>query len=403
MKFKYKAITKEGVNQEGIVEASSEQEAVDILHQRNLTIISVKSVEEIPVFQKEITIFERIRPRDLVVFFRELATLIEGKVPITEALKSLVVQTQNRKLKNIISEIAQEVESGVSLSKAMLKYKDVFSEFYISLIKSAEISGTLDKTLTYIADYEEKRYETISKIKGALSYPAFVVGFTFIIGILVMIYVVPNITSILIESGAKLPLATRILIATSNFLREFWWALLIVLVASIGGFIYFYKNSIEFKKKIDKIFLKIPVFGKVLQEFYLERISDNLSTLLRGGISILRSLEVTSQVVANQIFREILLEAKEDIKGGKSMSSVLMRHPEIPLMFVELVKVGETSGSLDEVLGKMAVFYRKEVERVMENATKMIEPILVVAIGAGVAIMIAAVILPIYNLAQAIK
>lgn len=403
MKFKYRAITKDGITQEGIIEASTENEAIKTLHLRDLTIVSCRSLENIPIYQKEVTIFERITSKDLVVFFRELATLIEGKVVITEALKSLIKQTRKQKLRAVISQIAQEVESGVAFSKAMAKFRYLFPEFYISLIRSAEISGTLERTLVYIADYEEKKYETVSKIKGALQYPLFVIGMTIIVGIVVMIFVIPQLTSILLEAGAELPLATKILIWSSNFLRHFWWILIGGIIAFIVSFIYFYKKNIDFKRFIDKFLLKIPVFGEIIKEFYLERISDNLSTLLKGGITILKSLEVSADVTGNQVFKEILLEAQEQIKAGKSISSVLQTHLEIPPMFVELVRVGETSGSLDEVLAKVSKFYSKEVENVVQNITKLIEPFLVVIIGGGVAIMIMAVLLPIYNLTQAIK
>lgn len=403
MKFKYKAITKDGINQEGFIEAEGENEAIKSLHLRDLTILSCKSYAEIPAYQKEITIFQRITPKDLVVFFRELATLIEGKVVITEALKSLVKQTGNAKLKFVISEIAQEVESGVSLSKAMGRFSDLFPEFYTSLVRSAEISGSLEQTLVYIADYEEKKYDTISKIKGALSYPIFVVGMTLVVGVIVMMFVIPNITSILIEANAQLPLSTKILIATSDFLKRFWWLVLIILGGSVFAFGYSYKKYTIFKREVDRWILKLPVFGLIIKEFYLERISGNLSTLLKGGITILRSLEVTSKVTGNQIYKEILIEAQEEIKAGKSMSSVFRIHPEMPPMFIELIKVGETSGSLDEVLSKVSKFYAKEVDNVVENIAKLIEPFLVVVIGVGVAVMIMAVLMPIYNLAQAIK
>lgn len=403
MKFKYRAITKDGIDQEGVVEASSENEAIKTLHLRNLTVISLRNLEDIPIHQREITIFERISSKDLVVFFRELATLIEGKVVITEALKSLIKQTKKKKLRGIISQIAEDVEGGIAFSKALAKFKELFPEFYISLVRSAEISGNLERTLIYIADYEEKKYETISKIKGALQYPVFVIGMTMVVGIIVMIFVIPQLTSILLEAGAELPLATKILIWTSSFLRRFWWLLILGIIAFIVGFIYFYKNNIDFKRLVDRLMLKIPMFGEIIKEFYLERISDNLSTLLKGGITIIKSLEVSADVTGNQIFREILIESQEQIKAGKSISSVLQIHPEIPPMFVELVRVGETSGSLDEVLAKISKFYGKEVENVVQNITKLIEPFLVVIIGGGVAVMIMAVLLPIYNLAQAIK
>lgn len=396
MKFNYQARTKDGRLQEGIVEAAARDEAVKTLHDHDLVILELKA-DDASLLNKNISFFQRIKQKDVVVFSRELAVLVEGKVPIVEALKSLAHQTTNPMMRQVVSQLAKDVEGGMSLARAFGKHTKVFSEFYINLLRSAEVSGTLEQSLLYLADYEEKRLETVSKIKGALTYPAFVITASVIVGVLMMIFVVPQITQILVDAGGSLPLPTRILIFTSDLMRNNWAALLITLIAGGAGF-WYYIHTPKGKRVWHRVVLYLPLFGPVFRKFYLERIADNLSTLLKGGISIIKALDTTAKVTGNSIFQDIILEAKEEVKAGKSISSVLEKHQEFPPMFVELTKVGEHSGNLDTILRRLATFYNKEVASVMDNLTKLIEPLLVVVLGLGVALLMSAVLLPIYNL-----
>lgn len=403
MEFNYKAKTESGDIQKGTVEAESRDEALSTLDSHSLTVVELVAKKDIPIYEREfgIPFLHRVSQRDLVVFSRELATLVGGEVAIVEALRSLSRQVSNPRFKSMISEVAQDVKGGEALSKALSHHDEAFSDFYINLVKSAEASGTLNETLNYLADYQERRYETISNVRGAMMYPAFVLAATLIIGVLTMIFIIPQITEIFSGPDVTLPLPTKILIGISNLMRSYWY----VLIGAVGGGIYgFWKwiHTEEGRKKWHSALLHTPYFGKIFQKFYLSRLASNLSTLLKGGISIIRTLEISSQVIGNEVYKNILLEAKEQVRVGKSMSSVFTFYEEIPPMFTEMVKVGEKSGSIDQMLGKLSDFYRKEVDRIIERLSEIIEPVLIIILGAGVAFLALSIIMPIYNMTQAI-
>ena len=401
MKFRYKAQNSEKIVQEGIVEAETKEEAIKTLQDYGLIVFSLVAEDDIPIYKKRVNIafLNRIKQKDLVVFSRELATLVEGKVSLVEALKSLARQTTNPSFRDILAVVAQDVEGGSSLSKAMSKYPKIFSDFYMNLIRSSEVSGTLEKTLIYLADYEEKRHETTSKVKGAMMYPALLLVFMVIIGIFAMVKIVPQITAMLVEAKVELPLTTKALIGLSNFLQKFWY-IAIILAGGAGYGFWYWIHTPQGSNIIGRIVLKIPVFGTILKHFYLNRIADNLKTLLRGGISILRSLEVTASVIGNSVYRDIILETKEEVRGGKNMSSVFMVYKEFPPMFTEMVKVGEKSGNIDNMLDKLASFYKKEVDAVIDNISKLIEPFLIIIMALGVAFLVSSIIIPIYKMSE---
>jgi len=402
MKFRYKAQNQEKIVQAGVIEAESREEAIKTLQSHNLVIFSLVAEKDIPFFKKQVNVpfLNRIKQKDLVVFSRELATLVEGKVSIVEALKSLARQTSNPNFKDIIAILAQEIEGGSSLSKSMNKYPKVFSNFYINLIRSAEVSGTLEKTLVYLADYEESRHDTVSKIKGAMMYPLVLLIFMGAIGIFAMVAIVPQITSMLLEANVELPMMTKLLIGLSHFMQKFWYLVIVLIIGVIFGFIKWIHSS-RGNKIWGKIILKIPIVSGVLKNFYLNRIADNLKTLLKGGISILKALDVVSGVIGNSVYRDIILETREEVRGGRSMSSVFEVYREFPPMFTEMVKVGEKSGNIDTMLEKLASFYKKEVDAVIDNVSKLIEPFLIIILALGVAFLVSAIIIPIYKMSEA--
>ncbi|MBU1292391.1 type II secretion system F family protein [Patescibacteria group bacterium] len=398
MKFNYIARNKDGETQSGIIKASSEQAALKSLQDHSLVVVSLKSFEEQPIFSKRIKFFERVNRKDAFVFFRQLAILVDANVPLVQSLKALGRQVESDYFKEVINEIANNVDGGMSLSSSFAKYPKVFSIFSINLIKTGEVSGQLQESLIYLADHLENEYYLISKVRGAMSYPAFILGAFVIVGVLVMVMVIPQLTSILTEAGQELPWTTKIVIFTSNFIRGYGWILLIL---AIGGGVGFWKYKQTEKGRVvwDTIKIKIPLFGPIFKKTYLARLSDNLSALIKGGVSIIQSLNVSGEVVGNSVFKAILFKARDDVKEGKSISSALEGHDEFPPLFTQMIKTGEQTGKLDSILGKLSVFYSKEVENVVDNLSRLIEPILLVALGIGVSILVFSVFMPIYNLA----
>jgi len=398
MKFNYLARTPKGKTQKGTVEASDQSVALETLQSRNLIVIKLKPAEEISLFSKRLKIFERIKRKEIYIFFRELAILVEADVPLVQSLKALSQQMENPYFKEIIFEVANDVDGGSAFSKAMSKYPKVFSAFSVNLIKSGEITGRLQECLNYLSDYLEKEYELTSKVRGAMAYPAFILSAFLIVGVLVIVMVIPQLTSVLTEAGQELPLSTKAVIAVSEFTRSFGWVILLIF-AVLGVVFWRYRKTKEGKKVLDKVKLKLPVFGKIFQKTYLARLSDNLSALVKGGVSIIQSLNVSGQIIGNTVFQEIIWQARDQVRIGRSISSSLEKHKEFPPLFCQMVKTGEKTGKLDFILEKLSVFYNKEVENVVNNLSQLIEPILLIGLGIGVAVLVFSVFMPIYNLA----
>lgn len=397
MKFNYLARSQKGELQNGLVEATDEDAALRMLQGRNLIVVSLKSAEKVSLAFKRIKILEHVKAKDVYVFFRQLSILVDANVPLVQSLRALSDQVKSDYFKESLFKIANDVDSGDSLSKAFAKHPKIFSTFAINMIKSGEVSGRLQESLNYLADYLEKRHYLTSKVRGAMFYPGFIL-FTFtVIGILVMVVVMPNLTSILTESGQELPWTTKLIIFISNFMIKYWWVLLIALVGSVYG-IYKSIKTKSGRRLWDRIKLKIPIFGNIFKKTYLSQFADSLSALVKGGVSIIQALNVAGQVTGNVIYQEIIFKTRDEVKIGKSISSVIEQYKEFTPLFVQMTRTGEKTGQLESILGKLATFYNKEVDNIVENLSKLLEPILLIFLAMGVAVLVAAVFMPIYNM-----
>jgi len=400
MKFNYIVRTKKGNSQSGAIEAADKSTALDILQGRGLLILKITSVEKTSFFIKEFKFLQRIKRRDIFIFFRQLAILVGADVPLVQSLKILGDQENNSKFKEIILEIATKIDGGASFSKSLSAYPKLFSSFAVNLAKTGEASGGLKESLEYLAEHLEKEYYLISKVRGAMAYPAFILGAFVIAGVLVMTMVIPNLTSILTESGQELPWSTKLVIFFSDLLRNYGWLLFLLLVG-FSVFAWKYGQNEEGKAQIDALKLKIPIFGKILQKTYLARLAESLSVLIKGGVSIIEALTISGNVVGNAVFAKTIFQARDDVKVGKAISSSLENHKEIPPMFTQMIRTGEKTGKIESILEKLSVFYNKEVENVVNSLSQIIEPVLLVGLGIGVAILVFAVFMPIYNLSGA--
>lgn len=399
MEFAFQARDNKGALRTGTVEASSEGSAFDILQQHGLVVTKLNPYSKVSMLE-QITLFDRVSAKDIVLFSRQLSTLINARVPIVQSLKILQAQVSSKKLQNIIADVTVKVENGDSLSLALTAYPKVFSGLYINLVKAGELSGTLDDSLGYLANQLEKDYDLRGKVIGALTYPAFIVATLIVVGFLMFIYVLPPLIAVLKESSVALPITTRILIASTNFMQHFWWLVLIILIGLVVGF-RFYTKSLGGKYVVDYLKIKLPVFGSLFVKIYMARFSRNLSTLVAGGIPIVKALDAVAEIVGNQVYHDIILEASQQVRSGKSIAQTLLDHPEFPAVVSQMTQIGETTGKLQEILDKLASFYEKEVEGVLRTLTTLIEPMIMVLLGLAVAIMVAGILLPIYNLASA--
>jgi len=400
MEFSYQARDNQGILRTGTVEAASEEAATDVLQNHGLIIIKIYPVGKIDILSK-INIFARISPKELVLFSRQFSTLIEAKVPIVQALRILQLQVTNHSFQKVISDIAEKVEAGDSLSVAVSNFPDVFSGLYVNLVRSGELSGTLDKSLVYLADQLEKDCDLRSKVVGALTYPAFIIGALVLVGVLMFVYVLPPLVGVLSEAQVELPITTRILIAATNFMQNFWW---VVILLVLGGGVAFriYSRSLGGRYMVDHGKIIIPIFGKMWQKIYMVRFARNLATLIAGGIPIVKALDSVADIIGNTVYRDIVLDASQQVRNGKGIASALVDRDEFPPLVSQMTQIGESTGKLQEVLEKMASFYEKEVEATLKTITTLIEPIIMILIGCAVAIMVAGILLPIYNLASAV-
>ena len=394
--YKYRAIDKNKKTKEGLVEATNKDFAVETLRGQGLSIVSI--TETAHKDKMSLTILDRIKQKDIVIFSRQFSVMISANVAVVQSLKILVEQTINLKLKIIISEIADEVDGGSKLSDSLAKRSKVFSDFYISVVKSGETSGKLDEVLNYLADEMEKDYDMMSKIRGAMIYPIFISSGLLVVGTIMMIYVVPKLTDILTETGTELPLTTKILIGTSGFMSESWWIILILLIV-IFATLKIYVNKPTGRRQFDYLKLKLPIFGRLFQLIYLVRFTRSMQTLIVGGVTISKSLEVSSSVVGNEIYRQLIESTIAEVEEGNSMSNVFLSSKEIPKMVSQMLAVGEKTGKIDVILERITDFYSREINNIVANLMTLMEPIIMVVMGVAVGIMVAAIILPMYNMA----
>src|SRR3989338_10649264 len=400
MFYDFKAKDAEGKDIQGVVEAQSEQTAQEALEERSLIpiMITARATEsKLQTFK----LFDRVKPKELVVFFRQLSTMSAANLPIVAALRILIKQTESQKLKTIISEIADEVDGGARLSQAFARHPDVFNNFYVNMVRSGETSGHLDEVLSYLADQREKDYDLMSKIRGAMIYPAFILSALCVVGVIMMVFVVPRLTSILTETGGELPLATKILIGTSGFMTKFWWLLLILVVGAVAGLRFSLKQR-PVRRWWDWMKIKLPVFGKLFQRIYIIRFTRSMNTLLKGGVPLPHALEITAEVVGSAVYRDLILRTVKQVQDGNPIAVEFVNSPEVPVMVSHMLSVGETTGQLEQILDRLTQFYAREVDNLVSNLVSLVEPLIMILMGLAVGVMVAAIIMPMYNLASSL-
>lgn len=404
MLYQYTATTLEGELKTGSIEASNVDIAISALQARSLVITDIKSAKQAGTILESLgnlKFFNKVKHKDIVVLSRQLATLFEAKIAVMDSLRLLAGQVTNTRLKESLTEIIEDIKGGSSLSSAMSKHPDIFSVFYINMIKSGEESGKLEEIFSSLADHLERSYELSSKTKNALIYPAFVVVTFFVVMVLMLTFVIPKLTSILTEVNQKIPFYTRILIGVSDFFRDFGVFLLGGAVAG-GLFLWKYGKTEKGNMAVSKFQTSFPFVGALYSKFYLSRMTDNMETLLSSGVPAVRTLEIAADVVGNKVYKNILLIAANEVKGGSSISEALSKYPEIPLMVVQMIKTGEETGKLNFMLKTLGRFYKKEVDNAVETLVSLIEPVMIVVLGGAVGILLISILGPIYNITAGI-
>jgi type IV pilus assembly protein PilC len=401
MLFIYKATTQTGEPREGTIEAPNMDIAIASLQRQALLVISVEEGDRGTFLSRALSIFDHVSTRDVVILSRQVATLFDAKVPVSSAFKLLAAESESEVLRRVLATVVDDIQAGVPISGAMAKHPNVFSDFYVNMVKSGEESGKLPESFAYLADYLERSYELISKTKNALIYPAFVVVSFVVVITIMLVVVIPRLSQILQETGQTLPIYTRIVIGFSSFLVDYGiFFLALLFIAAL--FVWRYSLTAIGKETISRLKLSLPYIGSLYRKLYLTRIADNMSTMLGSGISMVRTIEISADVVGDTTYRKILTEATDDVTSGSSVSESFSRHADIPRLMVQMMRIGEETGELGSILKTMADFYKKETNNSVDTLVGLIEPVMIVLLGLGVGFVLTSVLVPIYNITAGI-
>lgn len=396
--FEYNAKTKDGAMAKGVVEAESENAAAQLLIGQGLTPLTIKSRSEKNGLLSRFS--NKIRVKDKIIFTRQLATLINAGLPLTQSLRTVQEQTQSKALKDVLSQVVSSVEGGTSFAKSLSKHPKVFNNVYVALVAAGEASGTLDKSLERIAFQQEKDADIVSKVRGALVYPIIVVIVISAVVIFLLTTVVPQIELIYKDFNKELPFLTGILIATANIIINFWW-LIILITGALVFFLVRWSKTGPGEATVDAFKMKVPLFGDLFTKLYMARFCRTGETLMGSGVMMLEMLRITSQAVDNVMVEKAIANAATKVKGGKALSEALKAETETFLPLVpQMIRVGEQSGAIDKMMDKAATYYEIELDNKIKTISTTIEPILMVVLAVVVGGIVLSILLPVYNLAS---
>ncbi|MDK2922024.1 MAG: type pilus assembly protein PilC [Desulfonauticus sp.] len=397
--FIYKAKNRAGRRVKGDFDAPNIDLALMALKNKGLTDIKIKPK---PKDLFEGTFLEgKVTTRDMVIFSRQFATLINAGVPMLQALQVMCEQTQNNKLRRKLYQVRNEVEAGSSLYMALSKHKDVFDDLYLNMVQAGEAGGVLDEVLLRLAEYIEKAAKLKSRVKGALTYPAVVVTVAIAVVAVILIYVIPTFESMFADMGGALPLPTQLVINLSRFVKAKFMYMVGGVVGAYILFKFIYRTE-KGKLFFDQVFLNLPIFGDLLRKVAVAKFSRTLSTMIRSGVPILEALDIVAKTSGNKVVEEGIMKAKSSISGGNTIAEPLDETGVFPSMVIHMISVGESTGSLDTMLEKIADFYDDEVDVAVETLTSLLEPVMIVFLGTVVGGLVVSMYLPIFKMGEVV-
>jgi type IV pilus assembly protein PilC len=401
--FQYQVRTQEGRVLEGKMEADGESAVAARLRQQGMVPIQISKESKVGLKMEFQIKQPRVKLKDIAIFSRQFATMINSGLSLLRTLIILSEQTENPTLAKAVGALREDVERGSSLSAAMSKHPKIFSKLYVSMVKAGETGGQLDVVLVRVAESLEADYKLRQKVKSAMTYPVIVTGISVLLVAVMLVFIVPTFAAMFEDLGGELPLPTKILVIASNQAKIL---VPLAVVGFVGGFIAYKRlreRSAEARLRTDKIKLKIPVFGMLFQKIALSRFSRTLSLLLRAGVPVLQALDIVSATAGNEVLGRAALDVKDSVRSGESMSGPLGRHGVFPPMVVQMIAVGEDTGALDDMLDKISDFYDQEVESTTESLTALIEPLMIAGLGGIVGGMVIALYMPMFKVYDLIK
>ncbi len=398
--FKYKAISDTGEKIEGTYETDTKTQVIYMIRQKRYYPVKVEEVVE----GKEISfdLFRKVKTKDIAVFCRQFHAMLNAGVTIISCLDILRKQTENKKLKSVLNEVYEEVQTGSTFSDSLKKYDNIFPELLIYMVEAGEVSGTLDIIMERMAIHYEKENKIQSKVQGAMVYPIILSMVSVIIVIFLLTFVMPTFLSMFQGSGVELPLPTRVLLSISEIIKKFWY-IIVILIGVAVYFIKIFTATENGKYIVDIMKLRIPVVGSTIQNVVTARFTRTLSTLLSSGIPLIQALEVVSKIVQNKIVEKGLLETKEEVRKGVDLASPIKRIGFFPPMVESMIKIGEESGSLDDILDKTANFYDTEVETALQKMVTLLEPLMIVVMAIVIGSIVIAMVLPMFDMINAVQ
>lgn len=404
MLFNYEAITNTGEKKTGSVDASSRDLAIAAIQRRGYIVSSVREGGVKKGMFDNISFFGKksIPMKDIVIMSRQMSTLFESQVAALKAFNLLAENTENQMLAKTLNEVAEDIKGGTYISVALSKHPESFSDFYVNMVKAGEESGKLTQVFSYLADYLDRQYQLTSKTKNALIYPGFVIGVFLIVMVMMFTFIIPKLATIIKESGVDIPFFTQIIMKLSDLFVHYGIFLLIAVVGFVVYLVHF-SNTVSGKIYFDRLKISLPIFKNIYSKLYLSRISDNMDTMLSSSIPIVRSIELTSDVVGNRVYKNLLKEVAESVKSGSSLSDSFSKHKEIPSIMSGMIRVGEETGSLGNILKTLGHFYSREVNDAVDSMVSLIEPIMIIILGLGVGVLLSSILMPIYNIAGGIN
>jgi type IV pilus assembly protein PilC len=380
--------------------ALNEKAAIDVLRTRGLIPVALFPTKKKFETAHVLEFFTSIKLIDKITFFKNLSVMIKAGLPVSRALKILVGQTQNVKMQKVISEVARGVESGTSFSDSIAKYSNVFPDISVSMIRAGEVSGNLEQNLEYLSDQMRRDYDLISKAKGAMIYPIVVLVALMIVGFVMFTFILPKLTSTFKDFNVTLPLTTRIVIWIVDVFAHYGFIIMGLVILAASGFVYWRKTA-GGKVVIHKVVLYLPIFANIVKKINLARFLRVFVSLIKSGMPMVESLEVSSKVVGNIYYQKIIMDASSKVKIGLPIVAAFKKDPRLfPTLVTEMMEVGEESGTTDVVLEEIANFYEAEVDQTMKNLSSILEPVLMIIIGVVVGTLAVALITPIYTITQ---
>ncbi len=398
-KFNYSARDNKGKEIKGKLEARDAQAVVEILQDKGLVVVNVKEKANIDFEQLGQINIGGVPMQEKVIFMRQLATMVGAGLPLTRGLQVMEQQISNPMFKKVITQVKTSVESGKSLAESFRNADEVFDNITINLIEAGESSGNLDQILNKLAVELEESKKLQGKLKGALTYPAILIVIIIGVMVLMMLVLVPAMSDIYSEFSGELPAITRIMVSMSDFFLNYWWAILVAVLGAIVGF-KVWIDTPKGKRSWNKIILKIPILGTIVSKMQIAQFTRILSLLLSSGLSIIRALELTAMSLSNQMFKEVVLEAKAEVEKGGSLALPVARSDYYPLLVSSMIAVGEETGELDTVLAKVSQYYKEEVDQATENMSSLLEPVFLVIMGLAVAFIALGVYTPMFQLSE---